>query len=93
MKGSANVNRERWHDIRSLPFFAFFFILSCKVSLARFHRHLVVSKAPEPSSTKIGMGGLDARLHQLAGEGARRRSDLEPIVSKLTFTGPTETGS
>src|SRR6266446_10519126 len=36
--------------------------------------------------------GLDARLHQMAGEGARRRTDLEPIVSKLTFTGSTEAG-
>ncbi len=35
---------------------------------------------------------MDARLHQMAGEGARRRTDLEPIVSKLTFTGSTEAG-
>ncbi len=72
--------------------FTFFFALSCKVTLARCHRHLLVSKAPKPSSIKIGVGGLDARLHQMAGEGARRRTDLEPIVSKLTFTGSTEAG-
>jgi hypothetical protein len=73
--------------------FTFFFALSCKVTLARCHRHLLVSKAPKPSSIKIGVGGLDARLHQMAGEGARRRTDLEPIVSKLTFTGSTEAGN
>ena len=72
--------------------FTFFFALSCKVTLARCHRHLLVSKALKPSSIKIGVGGLDARLHQMAGEGARRRTDLEPIVSKLTFTGSTEAG-
>src|SRR6267378_955955 len=49
--------------------FTFFFALSCKVTLARCHRHLLVSKAPKPSSIKIGVGGLDARLHQMAGEG------------------------
>jgi hypothetical protein len=68
--------------------FTFFFALSYKVTLARCRRHLLVSKAPKPSSIKIGVGGLDGRLHQMAGEGARRRTDLEPIVSKLTFTGP-----
>ncbi len=36
--------------------FTFFFALSCKATLARCHRHLLVSKAPKPSSIKIGVG-------------------------------------